>query len=70
MPILDRAQLKTCQDAFDTVVAERRRYGFSLDEEYLSAAIMELYRKGFRSPQLLVKIAGSLPLERRSRRRS
>lgn len=68
MLAFNREQLKVCQDAFDTIVAEKTRYGFSIDKAYLSIAIMELYRNGFRSRQSLEKIAGSLPLERRSHR--
>lgn len=68
MPVLDDEQLKVCRDAFDAVVAERSRYGFSINKSYLSIAIMELYTKGYRTRESLMKIAGSLPLERRTRR--
>jgi hypothetical protein len=68
MIALNEEQIKICQDAFDTIVAEKTRYGYSVDKTYLSIAIMELYRKGFRSRRTIEKIAGSLPLERRSRR--
>jgi hypothetical protein len=64
MQQLNRDDLQICQRVFDQVTRDRMRFGVQTDQGYLSIAILELYRKGFRSERALTRIAANLPHQR------